>query len=138
MKPDTICAFLVVSAVMGACGSDSTSPTAPTTRTSPVTETFASNLVVQGSVWRIVTAAQAGTLTATLTTTNQPSAVVGVAIGVRNGTSTGCLLNDSVSAAAGSAPQLSAQVDAGDYCVKVFDVGNLSTPMSFALTIVYP
>jgi hypothetical protein len=103
-----------------------------------VTETFSSNLVVQGSVWRIVSAAQSGTLTATLTSTSQPAAPVGVALGVRAGTGTGCLLNTSVTAAAGTAPQLSAQVDAGDYCVKLFDVGALSTTMSFTLTIVYP
>jgi hypothetical protein len=137
MKPVAICSLLIVSALLTGCGGDS-SPTAPTTPSSPVTETFSSNLVVQGSVWRIVTASQAGTLTATLTTTNQPSVVVGVAMGLRNGATTGCLLNNSTTAAAGSAPQLSAQVDAGDYCVKLFDVGTLTTPMSFTLTIVHP
>jgi hypothetical protein len=129
---------LVLSAWMCGCGSDSTSPTAPTVRTSPVTETFSSNLVVQGSAWRIVTAAQAGTLSATLTSTSQPSATVGVALGVRNGSTNSCLLNSSLTAAAGAAPQLSAPVDAGDYCVKLFDVGTLTTPMSFTVTIVYP
>jgi hypothetical protein len=137
MKSVTACA-LALSAVLCGCGKNAT-PTAPTpTRTSPVTETFSSNLVVQGAVWRIVTAAQAGTLTATLTTTSQPSTVVGVALGVRSGTGTSCLLNTSVTAAAGSAPHLSAQVDPGDYCVKLFDVGGLNTTMSFTLTIVYP
>jgi hypothetical protein len=137
MKPVTACALLL-STVLCGCGKDAT-PTAPTPRTSPVTETFSSNLVVQGAVWRIVTAAQTGTLTATLTTTDQPSTVVGVGLGVKSGSGvTGCLLNSSVTATAGSAPQLSAQVDAGDYCVKLFDVGALSSTMSFTLTIVYP
>ena len=58
--------------------------------------------------------------------------------GSADGSGTGCLLNSSVTAAAGSAPQLSAPVDAGDYCVKLFDVGGLTAPMSFTLTIVYP
>ena len=137
MRPIAACMLLVFSAVLSGCGGDTT-PTTPTiTRTSPVTETFSSNLVVQGSVWRIVTAAQSGTLTATLTSTSQPAAAVGVALGVRS-IGTSCLLNSSVTAAAGSSPQLSAQVDAGDYCVKLFDVGALSTTMSFTLTIVYP
>jgi len=137
MKSATACALLV-SVVLSACGKNAT-PAAPTTPTSPVTETFTSNLVVQGAVWRIVTASQAGTLTATLTSTNQPATVVGVGLGVTNGSSTtGCLLNNSVTATAGSAPHLSAQVDAGAYCVKLFDVGTLSSTMSFTLTIVYP
>jgi hypothetical protein len=138
MKNVTACALLVLSAVISGCGKDST-PTAPTpTRTSPVTEQFTSNLIVQGSVWRIVTAAQAGTLTATLTTASQPGATVAVGLGVRNGSGTGCLLNNSVTATAGSAPHLSAQVDAGDYCVKLTDPGSLTAPMSFTLTVVYP
>jgi hypothetical protein len=137
MKPVTACTLLVLSAVIGGCGKDSTPAAPTTTRTSPVTETFTSNLIVQGSVWRIVTAAQAGTLTATLTTTNQPSAAVDVGIGVRS-TGNGCLLSSSVTAPAGSAPHLSAPVDAGDYCVRLADTGTLTAPMSFTLTIVYP
>ena len=85
-----------------------------------------------------VTAAQAGTITATLTTTSQPATMIGVGMGVRNGGGTGCLLNTSLTAEAGSSPQLSSQVDAGDYCVKLFDVGTLTTPMSFTLALVYP
>jgi hypothetical protein len=138
MKPVTACALLVLSAVISGCGKDSTPTAATTTRTSPVTEVLTSNLIVQGAVWRIVTAAQAGALTATLTTTSQPAAPVSVGIGVRNPSTNDCLLNRSVIATAGSAPQLSAQVDAGDYCVKVSDAGPLATPMSFTLTIVYP
>lgn len=121
----------------GGCGDDAT-PTAPTTpRTSPVTETFASNVTVQGGVWRIVSAEQAGAFSATLTSTDQPAVAIGLAIGLRSG-SNSCLVTHDLVAEAGSAPQLSTQVDAGDYCVKVFDAGQLRTPMSFSVTITYP
>ena len=59
-------------------------------------------------------------------------------IGLRNATSTACLLTKEVITTAGSAPQLSATVDAGNYCVKLFDTGTLTTPMTFTITLSYP
>jgi hypothetical protein len=139
IKASLVTLFMTGALVSAGCGDDST-PTTPTTtrRSSPVTERFASNLVVQGSAARIVSAIATGTLTATLTTVDQPSAVVGFAIGLRNANGTGCLVTKDVIVAAGSAPELSAQVDAGDYCVKISDRGPLTTPMTFTITITYP
>jgi len=124
-------------ALVAGCGDDAT-PTAPTTRTSPATETFSSNLTVQGSATRMITAIQSGTFTATLTSAAQPAVQVGLAIGLRNGNGTQCLITRDVIAAAGSSPQLTAQVDAGDYCVRVFDVGQLQTSMAFSVSLSYP
>ena len=61
-------AIALLSAVLSsACGDDSTTSTEPTPiRSSPVNESFQSNLTPQGSVWRLVNAIQTGTLTATL------------------------------------------------------------------------
>ncbi len=134
-----ICATVLIAAALSAgCSKDSTPTTTAPSRTSPVTETFISNLTVQGSVWRFVTAQQAGTLTATLSATDQPSTVVGFGIGLRNGTGSGCLVTREVVGTAGAAPVLSAQVDAGTYCVKVFETNRLTAPMSFTVTITYP
>ena len=133
---------LLAAVLSSACDNNSNTPTTPTTpspvRTSPVNETFQSNLTPQGSVWRLVNAIQTGTMTATLSSTDQPSTVVGFGIGLRNATSTACLLNKEVITTAGSAPQLSATVDAGNYCVKLFDTGTLTTPMAFTITLSYP
>ena len=63
---------------------------------------------------------------------------MGLAIGLRNGNGTQCLVTREVIAAAGSSPQLSAQVDAGDYCVRVFDVGQLQSAMTFSISLSYP
>lgn len=132
-------AVVLCAVALSACGNDSTTTTpTTTTRTSPVTESFVSNLTVQGSVWRLVSAQQSGTLTATLSTTDQPGTVVGFGIGLRNGNATNCLVTKDIITTAGSAPQLSAAVDAGSYCVKVFDTGALTRPMNFTVTITYP
>ena len=130
---------LLAAVLSSACGDDTTTVTEPTpVRGSPVNESFQSNLTPQGSVWRLIDAIQTGTMTATLSATDQPSTVVGMGIGLRNSTSTACLLNKEVITTAGSSPQLSATVDRGNYCVKLFDTGTLTTPMSFTITLTYP
>jgi hypothetical protein len=130
---------LLAAVLSSACGDDSTTTTAPTpVRGSPVNESFEANLTPQGSVWRLFNAIQTGTVTATLSTTDQPSIVVGMGIGLRDATTTTCLLNKEVITTAGSAPQLSTTVDAGNYCVKLWDTGTLATPMAFTITLTYP
>lgn len=114
---------------------NTTSPT-PTPRSSPVTETFQGTLPVQGSVWRLITAVQAGPLTATLTASDQPTADVGLAVGLRSGTN--CLATTDVVAPAGSSPRLSLVVDGGDYCVRVWDPGQLQSQLAFTVTLTYP
>ena len=130
---------LLAAVLSSACGDDTTTVTEPTpVRGSPVNESFQSNLTPQGSVWRLIDAIQTGTMTATLSATDQPSTVVCMGIGLRNATSTACLLNKEVITTAGSSPQLSATVDRGNYCVKLFDTGTLTTPMAFTITLTYP
>ena len=63
---------------------------------------------------------------------------LGVGLGIPRGDGGGCHLSQSVSAVSGSATQLSANVDAGTYCVKVFDLGTLANEVSFSITIVHP
>jgi hypothetical protein len=128
---------LLVAATLAGCGDDTPAVTSPTP-TGSTTETFTSSLLVRGSVWRLVTASTAGTLSATLTSASQPATVVGFGIGIRNGTGTGCLLHSAVTVPAGSAPQLSLPVDSGAYCVRIFDIGTLTESMGFTITIVRP
>lgn len=137
MRSSRYARWLMTAALLTACGNDP-APTAPTSPTGPTTETFSSNLVVQGSAWRLVSASQAGTLVATLTSVTQPSVLVGLGVGIHSGTGTGCLLNSAVTVQAGSAPQIAMPVDAGIYCIKIFDVGSLADPMGFTITIVRP
>ncbi|MBM3773206.1 MAG: hypothetical protein FJW27_18350 [Acidimicrobiia bacterium] len=101
-----------------------------------MTETFQGTLPVDGSVWRLITAIQAGSLTARLSASDQPTAEVGLAVGLRHGGA--CLVTRDVIAQAGSAPQLSLAVDGGDYCVKVWDPGRLQSQLAFTVTITYP
>ena len=138
------CGLAIVLALSGPGCSDDTSVTSPTTTTptSPVTETFAGGLVRLGTASRTITAAKAGTIELTLKSMS-PAAytnvIVGVGIGVPTSVSAGCSLTTAVNTAPGTSPQVTASVDAGTYCVKIFDVGNLTPQQAFfELTIVRP
>lgn len=113
------------------------SPTAPTTLESPVTVTFASSLYPKGTVTRLLIAAQAGTITLTLDSLAQP-VVVGLALGVTRADGAGCYGTIAVEVTAGSSSQIASPVDAGNYCVSIYDVGNISEAAAFSITIVHP
>ena len=127
--------IFVAAALAGAgCGS---SPTTPTTPVSPVTETFSSIVYPQGTASQQFVAAKAGTVTLTLGALASPGPV-GLGIGITQQTGLGCFLSTIVQATADTLAQITAPVDAGSYCVKVFDVGNLTVPTAFSVTIVRP
>ena len=112
--------------------SSSSTPTA-------ATETFASLLYTGGIAARTFSASQSGTVTLTLTSVT-PSTIVGLGVGIR-GPSGGpaCLLSSSVDATPGSAPQLTVAVDAGTYCVQVYDSGHVnSSGVAFSVAINHP
>jgi hypothetical protein len=101
--------------------------------TSP--EVFASNLAVNGSSTRTFTVATSGSMTANLDDVGS-SKVVGVGIGIWRFDTPSCNLTQVVNSSGGA--RFAMNVDQGTYCVKVFDVGNLTTAVSFAVTIVHP
>ena len=118
----------------GPSTTDDTTPTTPTT--SPVTETFSSQLVVGGSSSRSFTAAKAGTATVTLANAGAATKV-GFGIGVPDVLGSGCLFTrSSETAVAGTS--FSLPVDAGTYCVRVYDIGALTSSVVFTITIVRP
>lgn len=121
---------IVLALVSGGCGSDDTVTTPTTTPESPVTETFSSAVVPMGTTAHTFIAAQAGTVDVTLTSSGPPTDVVlGVGVGIPTTSSAACSLSTAVNTSPGSTPQLSAvPVDAGNFCIKVFDVGNLCPP----------
>jgi hypothetical protein len=126
--------FLSVALVGAGCGS---SPTTPTTAPSPVTETFASIVYPQGAASQQFVAAKSGTVTITLGAL-AATGPVGLALGVTQQSGLGCFVSTVVQATAGTLAQITAPVDAGSYCVRVFDIGNLTGPAAFSVTIVRP
>jgi len=132
-------AFLAVAFALALTGcGDSTSATAPTT-TSPVTETFTGQLVVGGSASHAFTAVSAGTVSVTLASLGPPAdLMVGFGVGIPQTNGASCLLSQSVQTGAATSPQITVQVEAGTYCVRLYDLGTMKSPAAFTVTIVRP
>ena len=135
----------------GACG-DSDSPTSPTdasttttttaTAAEPsVSEAFTGTLGVKGSAFYSFEVSAYGTVNVTLHNvggvTGVPESVwVGLGIGVPDGTD--CSTTTSANTQAGGGPHISTVLEAGRYCVRIYDVGNLAAPTPFSASIVHP
>jgi hypothetical protein len=131
-------ATLLAALLLGASGCDDATATSPTA-TSPVTETFSGQFTPGGSAARSFVAASAGTVSITLTQVGPPAdVVVGLGVGIPQASGANCYLTQVVQAGASASPQLTVQVDAGTYCVRLHDPGTLVTQVAFNVTIVRP
>lgn len=77
-------------------------------------------------------------MTVRLVSAGDPSTIVGLGIGVPLGGISNCTLSTSVDTTAGTTPQIAATVDAGSYCVAIYDLGALTSAVDFEITINYP
>jgi hypothetical protein len=127
--------IVVAMAVAGCGGNSTTTATSPSTPTKPSNEIWSSVLAPGGTSSRSFTVNAAGTVSVTMTSAG---ATVGLGVGLPRVTGGGCRLGVSVNASASSAPQITTQADAGQYCVQVFDLGTLTDPIPFAITIDHP
>jgi hypothetical protein len=102
------------------------------------TTTFASFLSFGGSSSHTFTVSQSGTIGLTLTNVT-PSVPIGIGLGIPGASTTTCSLTSSLTATAGSTPQITIPVDAGTYCVEAYDAGAVvGKGVSFSMTIVHP
>jgi hypothetical protein len=104
----------------------------------PGSDVFATSLAVQGATSRSVIASQAGVIVLTLQGLGAGVSQLGVGIGVPRADGSGCFLMQSIVTSASASPQLAASVEAGEYCVRVFDPGTLANPVAFQLRIDFP
>jgi hypothetical protein len=141
--------LLILIATLGlsiSCSDDTpTSPTdtstSSTTAAAPtVSEEFSSTVPVGGSTFYSFTSSTYGTINLTLTSVGGqfvPSTVtLGLGLGQPSGTD--CSTTTVVNTPPGATVQVTGNYDAGVYCAKVLDIGNLFAPASFNVTIAYP
>ena len=102
------------------------------------TATFANTLTPAGRSSRTFVASAQGTVSLTLESFSDPDVELGLGLGLLASDGSGCRLAQIVHARPGSSPQLTARVDAGDYCAMVFDLGTLARTGSFTMRIAYP
>jgi hypothetical protein len=133
----SIFAALILLSVSGAvaCGSSSTTPTAVLTSQLA----YVSRIQEKGSAWRSFQVLYAGSVTVQLTSVSQTDAVMGLGLGTVVGTN--CSLTQQTQTAASAAtstPQITATLPVGSYCVKVSDIGNLTSYIDFTILVTYP
>ena len=135
-------ALVLLLASTGCSGGSNSSPTiAPSTTPplAPTSETFTGTVPVGGSDFHAFTVAlNNGQLTAALTAAGPPPTIF-MGLGVGTVTSGTCTLITGGSAIiqAGPTAQLSGQVNAGTYCVAVFDAGNQSADVTYTVVVTH-
>jgi hypothetical protein len=137
-------AILLAVAVLatGACSNDTlsslTTPTTPLT----FTDTFTGTLSQNGSFTHSFTTASLGAVSASIVNLQPTSSqIVGLSLGVWNGTacSTSPATGGSSSdiATSGSSITLNATA-AGSLCVRLYDVGFITSPVLYTLQVTHP
>jgi len=131
---------LALSVALVAAGCDGEINNIPTTPDPVfVTETFTGTLTVNGAQTHNVFTSATGMVTATVTSLGETAPEkVGFSMGTLStiGTCTVVLHNDSAvvnSSLAGTVASLN-----GSLCVRVFDVGALTTPVDYTITVNHP
>jgi hypothetical protein len=110
--------------------------TSPSNTSTNASNTVTGTLAVQGSNLFTFTVANTGTVSVTLSALSAPVAV-GLGVGTLNGTTACNLTSSTATVVAGSSPQINVTEDPGTYCVSVYDVGNLTGPATFSLTVAH-
>jgi len=110
-------------------------PTAATDATESPIGSFSSLLTPGGSASRTYVMETPGTLSVRLASTTPDGVLLGLGIGIPKSSGAGCSLNFTVQTAAGPTPQVSAATAAGVYCVQLYDLGTLTEPMAFTLSL---
>jgi len=144
MKPAPVLKAVLAALVMASsltlagCGDDET-PTTPTPNPTTTTVTFASNLAMGGASSRSFEVTRAGTVSVTLISVNNSNTLkVGLGLGIPLADGTGCVLSRSVEAVAGNTAQLELNVDAGKYCLQIYDPGTVTGVVPFSINLVFP
>ena len=130
-----------VTAAVVAAGCDSgdtpTTPSDPGTNPSTVTETFSGSLTLNGSLSFTFETGGSGGVSATLTAiTPDDTAVLGLSLGVWTGsTCQSSIANDNATKGVPVSGNVSQRAV---LCARVADVGKLTAPAGFEITVVHP
>jgi hypothetical protein len=133
--------LIVAALALGVAACDDELPELPTGPSNPVTETFSGSIGQNGAQTHTFTTASSGEVRATLKELTPDSAlVVGFSLGNWNPTTSACtisLANDG--ATGGSILSGTMTGGAGNVCVRLYDVGNITaTPAGYTVEVVHP
>jgi hypothetical protein len=130
--------FIPIAAVAFGCSGDINDfPTTP----DPVivTETFSGTLNVNGAATHNVFTGATGTVNATVTSLGENApAKVGISLGTLGSTAVCTVVLSNDNAAVSSALTGTVSTLAGSLCLRIYDVGALTGPVDYTLTVTHP
>lgn len=128
--------------LLAACHKDSssstTSPT-PTPAAATITENFTATLGVGGATFYSFNFVAYGNINITLTSVGGGGLPDGQTLGIGVGRpgATGCTTTSTVAATPSDTAQLTGTYGPGVYCVRVYDAGTLTGPITAAVTVAH-
>lgn len=128
---------LLIGALLAAgCDNDPDTPVTPT-EPDPVTDTFTGNINVNGAMTHTFAVARAGVVTSTLTAVTPDATVqVGFALGTWNGSNCQMVLSKDDAVQGNAVTGLAS--GPGTLCARVYDVGKLTGPLGYTITVSHP
>lgn len=137
----SIVVLLAVLSSSPACNNSSTSPSVPTTPTTPLTsQTFTGTVDKGGSSSNTTfVVAVSGEVDITITSLGPPANIImGLAVGIPNASDGSCAapLSAGQNVQASTSP-LVGTLQAGEYCVKLYDVGYQTAPINYTITVAH-
>jgi hypothetical protein len=130
--------LLFVAAVLVCSACQDSTPTIVTNPTvCPCTDSFSGTLSINGAFTHTFTTTTLGSVSTTLVSlAPDATQIVGFGLGVWNGSSCTVASSSDV-ATTGSSITLNASA-AGTLCVRLYDVGFITTPVLYQLTVTHP
>jgi hypothetical protein len=127
-------AALALAASAAAC-SDPQPPVTPTPVAATITETFSGTVTVQSQSYHTFTIKEIGGVKVSLTDVN-PGAALGIGVGTPSAATGTCLVINSTTAVAGQTVLISGTATVpGNFCVSIFDIGNLVETVNYTIVV---
>jgi hypothetical protein len=141
MKSVSVAVVVAFCMLATACDEGDPGIVQPTVNPATITDTFTGNVAPNAADSHAFVITLSGKIAITLTAVGPPStAEVSVGIGIPTGLACSLTLGDgtTVTTTAGSTPQISGTVLPGTFCVVVFDLGKLTDPVDYTVTVAHP
>ena len=142
-KARSLLALISTGALLAACNKDSTSTTTtsptPTPAAATITESFTAPIGIGGGIFYSFNFVAYGNTSITLTAVTGSGLPDGQTLGLGVGRpgATGCTTTSAVAATPSDTAQLTGTYGPGIYCVRVYDTGSLTGPITVAVTVAH-
>jgi hypothetical protein len=141
MKSVSVAVVVALCVLATACDEGDPGIVQPTVNPATITDTFTGNVAPNAADSHAFVITLSGKIAITLTAVGPPpTAEVSVGIGIPVGLTCSLTLGEGTTATttAGSTPQISGTVLPGTFCVVVFDLGKLTEPVDYTVTVAHP